>query len=272
MSQHRPGVTLIIPARNRQDRIGSVVNDWFDHRYQHCTVTQIFVVDDGSTDDTPNVVTRLQPRHAGLQLISHATPQGFGASLRDHALTQEYVAYLSLDYPYRPADLDLLMERAGKPIDVFGSEQPIAVVNGCRTGVPIPAFWRFFGRVYRIGMRVALGHKPEPLAGWLGCRNHCRPWWLWLTMGIPTVDITSGLKVFRSDLFERFPIQSAGDFVHAELLAKSTFLGALIAEVPLPPRSAAIPPTEFGEFWTVFRDARFRAVETQNPPVATGGP
>jgi hypothetical protein len=43
----------------------------------------------------------------------------------------------------------------------------------------------------------------------------------------------SAFKLFRKDALDRIPIQSDGDFVFAELLAKANFMGMLIAEVPI---------------------------------------
>ena len=259
--------TLIIPVRDRADRIGVVLRNWADDR-QCQDITEFIVIDDGSIDDTPNVVQRMQEKISNLSLIRHERPLGFGACVRS-GLRQagtEFVATLSLDYPYLPSDYTLLLKRMNEPSEVFGEVRPIGVISGCRSGLPAPAFWKVIGRIYRNFLRVSLGFKPEPLPGWLGLRNHCRSWWLWLTMGVPLVDVSSGLRIYRRELLDRIIIQSDGDFAHAEVIAKLTFLGTLIAEVPLPPRKAAVVATDFGEFWTVFRNARFTSPACASEP------
>ncbi|CAN5617851.1 hypothetical protein BH11PLA2_BH11PLA2_19170 [soil metagenome] len=245
-------ITLIVPVRTLSAQPVRVVQDWSNWLKSTKREHTILVVDDGIgiTDEFKNPF---------VKLLRHETPQGFGACLRTALpeATHPLVSYVTSDYPYSPASMAKMLERFEKPVDVYGTMKPVDAVSGCRGGSPVPPVWKAIGRVYRIGVRVALGYKPEPLPGWLGFRNHFRSWWLWLLMGVPLVDVTSGLKVFRRELFDRFPIQSDGDFAHAEIIAKLTFMNGLIAEEPLPASTAAIPVTEFSDFGTVFRNAIF---------------
>jgi hypothetical protein len=60
--------------------------------------------------------------------------------------------------------------------------------------------------------------------------------------------VDSKFKLFRKKIFERIPIQSTGDFVHAEILAKANFLSCPMAEVaiaerPGPFRAQLEPPS-----------------------------
>jgi hypothetical protein len=72
--------------------------------------------------------------------------------------------------------------------------------------------------------------------------------------------VSSTFKLFRTDFLRRFPIQSDGDFVHTELVAKATFLTSIMDEVPLTPQPDAVPPPadiSWGELLRVFRDPQF---------------
>jgi hypothetical protein len=171
--------------------------------------------------------------------------------------TLPLVATVDLSYPYTAADLDLLLKRLDQDVDVFGIVQKVQAVSGCRAGNPVPLLWRGVGTIYRVGMRIALGYLPPRLPGWLGLRNHVRSWAYWLLFGIPLYDLTSGLRVFRKEVFARIPIQTADDTAHVELFAKLTFVGTLLAEEVLPPRTAAIVPTTFGELNVVLKQAKF---------------
>lgn len=254
-------IGIIIPARDAASRVGVALRDWSEHFRRVGQPHAFYVVCDDSTDDTPGIVERLREKNPAIHLFRNEKPQGFGACLRTAmpSVVEPLVAVLTLDYAYKPQDLDVLLSRLDQPVEVFGAVKRVTIVSGWRTGHSTPALWKAAGICYRLCCRIALGFKPEPLAGWLGFRNHWRSWWLWAVMGVPLFDITSGLKVFRRDLFERFPIQSDGDFAHAELIAKLTFLGALIAEEPLPPRKDSIPVTDFSGFLKVFRNARFNS-------------
>ena len=74
-------------------------------------------------------------------------------------------------------------------------------------------------------------------------------------------------------------LQSDGEFIHAEILAKANFLGCLMDEVLLGdrPDPAAVAPDVGSEMWAVFRDPQFRspvpprAGRAANPPGPAAG-
>lgn len=71
-------------------------------------------------------------------------------------------------------------------------------------------------------------------------------WYLRWAFGIRLKDVACPLKLFRREVFARIPIQSDGDFAHAEIVAKANFLGCMLTEVPLPTRAATrrgLPPS-----------------------------
>jgi hypothetical protein len=53
--------------------------------------------------------------------------------------------------------------------------------------------------------------------------------------------VNSAFKLWRVSFLKRFPIQSDGDFVHTELVAKATFLTSIMDEVPLTSKPAPLP-------------------------------
>ena len=70
-------VTAVIPAYNEANHIGSLL----DVLYQVKKLTQIIVVDDGSTDDTPDVVRSFCKRDARIQLVCLSANQGKGGAM-----------------------------------------------------------------------------------------------------------------------------------------------------------------------------------------------
>lgn len=70
-------------------------------------------------------------------------------------------------------------------------------------------------------------------------------WRQWITakrrgffFGAGVKDPHSPYRIFRTDVFRRFPLQSCGQFVDVELVAKSNFLDSLIFEENLPSADA----------------------------------
>jgi glycosyltransferase involved in cell wall biosynthesis len=253
-------LTLIIPVHNAGTRLEPALREWSRvFEIEPDRDIDIVVVNDGGTDESvEKLAISSFPR---LRVIKHESRQGFGACLRTalSTTTHPIVAYVSLDYPYRPTDLKTLLERLGKTAPIYDRELIVEAISGCRTGREAPAFWKLVGLVYRTFCRVVLGAGGEKIPGWLGFREHARAWALWLTMGVPLHDPNSAFKVFRRSLFDRFPIQSDGDFVHAEIFAKLTFLSVLVDETLLTPDPSPPPHADWRDCWTVLTDAKFHS-------------
>jgi hypothetical protein len=108
----------------------------------------------------------------------------------------------------------------------------------------------------------------QPLPAWPGLREYLYGSLVGWVFGVPLCDVNSAFKLYRTAFLKRFPIQSDGDFVHAELVAKATFLTSIMDEIPLTPA----PPAERGvpsvwrEMWRVFTNPDFGT-----PPQPTPG-
>jgi len=236
-------VAVVLPARNLAGTIEAVVTKWANALKNTGRAWELIVVDDGSTDGT---MAKIAP---GVKLLKHASPLGDGAALRT-ALAEVQSPLLLLtgaDYPYTPADVKQLLTRIETESEIpdpatgdFVMRKP-DVVCGCRTGLLVPAIPRFLGALYRGFCKVALGLPLQRIPGWYGWREHGFAWWAWIVYGVPLEDPNAKFKLFRTAFLKRFPIQSDGDFVQIELLAKATFLTCVLDEVPLCPQTVPLP-------------------------------
>ena len=94
-------VSVVIPTRNEAQAIGRVIGD-----LPADLVTEVIVVDNDSTDGTPEIASRM-----GARVISESR-RGYGqACLTGLACTSapDVVVFLDGDYSDRPADLPLLL-------------------------------------------------------------------------------------------------------------------------------------------------------------------
>lgn len=87
-------------------------------------VYEVVVVNDGSTDDTAEILTKLQKKHKTLRVISQYN-QGKGAAVRRgiSEVSGTHVLIQDADLEYDPADIPALLQpiAQGKAEVVFGS-------------------------------------------------------------------------------------------------------------------------------------------------------
>ena len=78
-----PRVTVGVPAFNESERIETTLRTILDELTTHYRSNEweIVAVDDGSTDDTPEVLQRLADEVSGLRVVTHGENHGLGASL-----------------------------------------------------------------------------------------------------------------------------------------------------------------------------------------------
>ena len=249
----RDGISVAIPVHNAADRLEKAVPPWGDALVRLGRDYEIIVVDDGSTDATPAILeTFAAGRVRHLQVARHDSPRGYGACLRTAV---EYARmplffYTGLDYPYSTNDLAKLLQRI-EVRDEFLNRQP-DLISGCRTGRPVPLPVDVVGNLWRLLCRVALGLQIAKPMAWPGLRQYLYGQWVKWTLGVPFADVNSKFKLYRTEFLKRFPIQSDGEFVHAELAAKATFLTSIMDELPLTAAAAEVKPGPvWRDFWRV---------------------
>jgi len=118
---NRSKVAIVIPAYNHGTRISDVVRDTTALGYP------VFVVDDGSTDRTAEMLSSIE----GITVLTHAQNLGKGAALRTGfkaaAESSRWAVTLDADGQHKPEDIENLLNA------VKGARRPIVV--GVRQGM-----------------------------------------------------------------------------------------------------------------------------------------
>ncbi|HEV3085326.1 MAG TPA: glycosyltransferase family 2 protein [Gemmataceae bacterium] len=190
-------ISVVLPTHNAASALPGVIEAWTGYLDSLSRDYELLVIDDGSTDGTGPLADELSTRWSRLKVVHHAQPQGLGACLRAGLALAQFplFCYVECSTAYQARDL-------AKLLDVMDHVDLVT------------------------GLRIWQDHKP----GWSAGRL-----WSWLALrfvfGLRLKDVECAFKLFRRSIFERIPIQSAGSFVHAEILAKANFLGCMMAEV-----------------------------------------
>lgn len=121
----QPMLSIVVPAFNEASRIGESIGKIDAFMRQSPLSFELIVVDDGSADDTAEVVRHAQVK--GLRLVRNETNHGKGYTVRQGVLAASGKYVLFTD-----ADLSAPIEEVSKLLDVAVKEG-VDVVIGSRS-------------------------------------------------------------------------------------------------------------------------------------------
>jgi glycosyltransferase involved in cell wall biosynthesis len=120
----QPMLSIVVPAFNEAGRIGNSIRQIDAFMRQSPVSCELIVVDDGSRDNTSEIVT--QAKVEGLRLVRNAENHGKGYTVRQGVLAASGTYVLFTD-----ADLSAPIEEANKLFDV-AMKQGADIVIGSR--------------------------------------------------------------------------------------------------------------------------------------------
>ncbi len=207
-----PTLTVVVPAYNEAGTLRASVERLRDVP----EVTEIVIVDDGSSDATPRIAEELarETQPAGrLKAIVQPENHGKGAAVRAGiaSATGDYVCVHDADLEYDPADLATMLR--------YAAEHDIPALYGSRL--------------------TKKDHRRGAAAFYLGGRvmtiaTNC-------IYGCSLTDEPTCYKMVRTDLLKRLDLQSTGFEFCPEVTGKLLRAGYAIEEIPIgyEPRSIA---------------------------------
>jgi len=153
-----PRYSIIIPAYNEAARLGSTLERVLSYVSQQAWDAEIVVVNDGSRDQTPDLVRTRSAVHPNLRLIENPGNRGKGYSVRNGMLN---AAGEILLFTY--ADLSSPIEESVKLFAAIEAGADIAI--GSRWLQPELQTHRqslarqLYGRIFNLLLRIVLGLK-----------------------------------------------------------------------------------------------------------------
>ena len=150
--------SIVIPAYTERARIQATLDRVLAHIGERGWRAEVLVVNDGSKDDTAQIVQQYAIEHAGLRLLENPGNRGKGYSVRNGMLHATGEVILFTD-----ADLSSPIEEADKLFAALASGTDIAM--GSRWLQPELQTQRqslhrqLLGRVYNLVLWIVLGLK-----------------------------------------------------------------------------------------------------------------
>lgn len=193
-------LSVIMPCYNEAESLPDILN-----KVRAVTIDkEIIVIDDCSSDDTPNVLANEQRNDPNLRVIRHERNRGKGAAVRTGiaAATGDVIIVQDADLEYDPNDFYAVLKPIfdGRVGVVYGSR-----FMGSHTGM---YFWNALGNKFLTFLTNFL----------FNC---------WIS------DMETCYKAFRADIIKNIPLESNDFRIEPEITAKILLRKERIFEVPV---------------------------------------
>ncbi|MBB5055744.1 glycosyltransferase involved in cell wall biosynthesis [Granulicella aggregans] len=151
-----PYLSIVIPAFNESARIEETLARVMECVEMRGWNAEVLVVDDGSSDDTAEIVQRWMRRYSRLNLVKNPGNRGKGYSVRNGLLQAAGDVVMFTD-----ADLSAPMEEAERLMDSIEGGADVAIgsrwMDRTRQTIHQPMYRRFFGRCFNRLTRTVMG-------------------------------------------------------------------------------------------------------------------
>jgi dolichol-phosphate mannosyltransferase len=197
-------VSFIVPVYNEQDNIPGVFRDLYAviRRHPHWR-SEVIMVEDGSKDNTVNVIKNLLKDYPQTQVIFHEKNQGYNQSMRDGMAKARgrYLMYIGADEEFDCSEVPSFIE----PL-LYADDRHADLVLGVRWQRNAYKLHRFFLSVIYIFLLNAMFKLRINDYNWS--------------------------QAWPRDLFDRIELESKSLFMLPEIIIKANDLGYKIKEVP----------------------------------------
>ena len=195
------GLSVFFPAYNDAPSLPALIGRAFEVLDRSTADFEVIVVNDGSADNTAEVLESLRQVHGPrLRVITHPQNRGYGGALRTGfaAATKEFVFYTDGDGQYDVGELPKLLDAVWPDV---------GLVNGYKIRRQDP--WH----------RIVIGACYNQFARFL--------------FGVRLRDIDCDFRLIRRSLLQRCHLESSSGTICVELVRKLESSGARVVEIPV---------------------------------------
>ncbi|HXG66332.1 MAG TPA: glycosyltransferase family 2 protein [Blastocatellia bacterium] len=217
---HKPSISVFFPAYNDAGTIASMVA-LSDRTLRRLTDDyEIIVVNDGSADNTAQVLSELEPLYPRLRVVHHPTNLGYGTALRTGfaSATKDLIFYTDGDAQYDVREMEKLLPLMTDDVDI---------VNGYKISRSDPLHRVIIGNIY------------------------C--WTVKLAFGIKIKDVDCDFRIVRRSSFNRVRLHSTSGTICVEMIKSFQDAGLRFAECPVHHYHRIYGKSQFFNFRRLFK-------------------
>jgi len=218
-----PGLSVFFPAYNDAGTIASLVITSVKVAATLTDDFEVIVIDDGSGDDTPQILDELARIYPDcVRIVHHDVNRGYGGALRAGFATarKDLVFYTDGDAQYDPSEMALLWHKMTDDVDW---------VNGWKISRADPLHRIIIGRVYHHTVKLLFGLK--------------------------VCDVDCDFRLMRRRIFDVVRLEKNSGVICLEMMKKFQDAGFRVAEHPVHHYHRAYGKSQFFNFPRIYRTA-----------------
>lgn len=193
-------ISGFFPYLNDWGTIGSLTATLDSVLAKNTSTYEIIIVDDGSDKKSKAILKILKRKFPKLRLITHSKNKGYGGALQSgiKASKMDWIFYTDGDAQYDPRELELLIHKLKKGVDV---------INGYKIKRADPWYRTILGKGYH--------HFSK------------------LLFGLPIRDVDCDFRLMRRKIFDQVTLESNSGVICVEMIKKIHDFGYKFQEVPV---------------------------------------
>lgn len=205
-------LTIFFPCLNDGKTLPELIAKAYTVAPKVAREFEVIIIENGSTDETPQVLNTLTKQYPGLRVVRFKKLLGYGRALKEgfSRSTKDWVFYTDADGQYDPLELRKLADNVTDTTDV---------VNG-----------------YKL-KRADAWHR--------GIAGSLYNWILQKRYHPPIRDVDCDFRLIRRSLIKKITLESRSGTICLELVLKLKQAGARFAEVGVSHFSRAFGSSEF---------------------------
>ena len=192
-------ISIVLPAHNEAENLPILVSDITNCLNNLGWEYEIIIVNDGSTDNTKNIVLELKNKNNHIKEVDHQNNRGYGGAVRSgfSAATKEWVFFTDSDRQFDIREISKLAEYA----DTFD------LVIGYRKNRQDHFTRKLNAGIFKLAVNILFG--------------------------LFVKDIDCAFKLIKKEVIEKVNLESNGALINTELLVRAKRLGYKIKQIPV---------------------------------------